>query len=45
MSGFLTNDIWLYMRQIENTNDTLNSIINIIHSQNNTFDNSFDIIL
>jgi hypothetical protein len=45
MSGFLTNDIWLYMRQIENTNDTLNSIINIIQSQNNTFDNSFDIIL
>lgn len=45
MSGFLTIDIWLYMRQIENTNDTLNSIINIIQSQNNTFDNSFDIIL
>ncbi len=45
MSGFLTNDIWLYMRQIENTNDTLNYIINIIQSQNNTFDNSFDIIL
>jgi hypothetical protein len=43
MSRFLTNDIRLYMGQIENTNDTLNSIINLMQSQNNTLNSLINI--